>query len=285
MGKFKRFIYLFFLAFIILVPSKTLAADIHGLELKAVVCDKDKYTSDVATTNAVSCYKDYKSGLLDTYIKENGDKIDKGTLVIVVLSYTYGGTTEVTAINSALSYDPDIWVPLKNGSTFLSQKNTSAFPQEGDIFEEASWSNQFTLDEDASEVVVSIYENSGYHIAFNETVELGYFFMTVSDDAPDGADAEINFNTNGGNTFMSNGDGDKLEFITENISFEIPGESVSTDASLGSLKVSNSDTIYPLSPDFVVGSVRTVSCTPWRNRKISGDLTRNPCTKFRFRRK
>ena len=68
-------ILILFLILVFITPSKVMAANEHGLELKAVVCDKDKYNDSDPVNNYIGCYDDYKAGLLDSYVKNNGDEI------------------------------------------------------------------------------------------------------------------------------------------------------------------------------------------------------------------
>lgn len=242
-----------FLILMIVTPSKVMAANEHGLELKAVVCDKDKYNDSDPVNNYIGCYDDYKAGLLDSYVKNNGDEIEPGTIIMNVVTYKYNGVSEVTGINAALAYDPTIWSPIFYDETFVSFDNIDALPA-GNKIQKASWENQLELDTDTNEVIVFINEGSKYHIALTKDTEIGYFFMTVNDDAPGGSNADIKFNTSDGNVDVVNGNGDSLEYTTTDITFNIPGEEISHDATLGTLTVTNGSTTYQSSPTFVAGS-------------------------------
>lgn len=246
-------IFMMILAFVLVIPFAANAAADHGLELKAVVCDPELYNDSDPVNNYINCYTDYQSGLLDGYVKNNGDEIEPGTLVMAVASYKYGGVTEVTGINAALQYDPTVWTPVIYDDTFVSFDNLDAFPK-GNALKKASWENYVNLDSSANEVIIYANEGSKYHIAIDSDIEIGYFFMTVNEDAPGGSNADINFNTSNGNTFIADGNGDSLAYDTTDITFSVPGDSISKDASLGSLSVSNSDTTYTISPNFVAGS-------------------------------
>lgn len=249
-----------FLVLLVVIPSKAMANTEHGLELKAVVCDKDKYNDSDPVNNYIGCYNDYKAGLLDSYVKNNGDEIEPGTIVMNVVTYKYNGVSEATGINAALVYDPTIWSPIFYDETFVSFDNIEALPG-GNALKKASWENYVMLDTNVNEVIVYINEGSKNHIALSQDTEIGYFFMTINDDAPGGSNADIKFNTNNGNVYVSNGNGDSLEYTTTDITFNIPGESLSHDASLGTLTVTNGSTTYPLSPAFVPGSVDNKSYT------------------------
>lgn len=246
-------ILILFLILVIITPSKVMAANEHGLELKAVVCDKDKYNDSDPVNNYIGCYDDYKAGLLDSYVKNNGDEIEPGTIVMNVVTYKYNGVSEVTGINAALTYDPTIWSPIIYDETFVSFDNTDALPS-GNALKKASWENYVTLDTNTNEVIVYINEGSKYHIALSQDTEIGYFFMTVNNDAPGGSNADIKFNTKGGNVDVVNGSGDSLEYTTTDITFNIPGEEISHDATLGTLSVTNGSTTYQSNPSFTAGS-------------------------------
>lgn len=246
-------ILILFLILVVITPSKVMAANEHGLELKAVVCDKDKYNDSDPVNNYIGCYDDYKAGLLDSYVKNNGDEIEPGTIVMNVVTYKYNGVSEVTGINAALAYDPTIWSPIFYDETFVSFDNASALPA-GNALKKASWENYVTLDTNTNEVIVYINEGSKYHIALSKDTEIGYFFMTVNNDAPGGSNADIKFNTNGGNVDVVNGSGDSLEYTTTDITFNIPGEEISHDATLGTLTVTNGSTTYQSNPSFTAGS-------------------------------
>ena len=187
-------ILILFLILVIITPSKVMAANEHGLELKAVVCDKDKYNDSDPVNNYIGCYDDYKAGLLDSYVKNNGDEIEPGTIVMNVVTYKYNGVSEVTGINAALTYDPTIWSPVFYDETFVSFDNIDALPS-GNALKKASWENYVTLDTNTNEVIVYINEGSKYHIALSQDTEIGYFFMTVNNDAPGGSNADIKFIT------------------------------------------------------------------------------------------
>ena len=246
-------ILILFLILVFITPSKVMAANEHGLELKAVVCDKDKYNDSDPVNNYIGCYDDYKAGLLDSYVKNNGDEIEPGTIVMNVVTYKYNGVSEVTGINAALAYDPTIWSPIFYDETFVSFDNASALPA-GNALKKASWENYVTLDTNTNEVIVYINEGSKYHIALSQDTEIGYFFMTVNNDAPGGSNADIKFNTKGGNVDVVNGSGDSLEYTTTDITFNIPGEEISHDATLGTLTVTNGSTTYQSNPSFTAGS-------------------------------
>lgn len=246
-------ILILFLILVVVAPSKVMAANEHGLELKAVVCDKDKYNDSDPVNNYIGCYDDYKAGLLDSYVKNNGDEIEPGTIVMNVVTYKYNGVSEVTGINAALAYDPTIWSPVFYDETFVSFDNISALPA-GNALKKASWENYVELDTNVNEVIVYINEGSKNHIALSQDTEIGYFFMKVNEDAPGGSNADIKFNTSGGNVDVVNGSGDSLEYTTTDITFNIPGEEISHDATLGTLTVTNGSTNYQSNPSFVAGS-------------------------------
>ncbi|MBO5475267.1 MAG: cadherin-like beta sandwich domain-containing protein [Bacilli bacterium] len=248
-------ILFFVITIIFAIPLSVNAAGEHGLSTKAVVCDSSIYNSSDYEENAANCYGDYIEGNLNTYIKENGTVIDPGTFVMIVVEYHLGAESEVTGINATLQFDNNVWTPLTDSTgEFLGLDNAESFPQ-GTKLKKAQWNSYVTLDDSTGNIIVYVDEASTYKYTLDDDYEIGYFFMTVNSDVPAG-NVDITFKKdNIGGTKVVDGDGNRLDYVTDDISFTIPGEATSHDASLGSLSITNSDTAYILDPSFTAGSV------------------------------
>lgn len=245
------------ITFIFIIDSPMVfAAGEHELGIKAVVCDPERYNNSVQSTNAKNCYNDYKKGLLDSYIKTNGTDIDAGTFVMIVVDYKLGAQAEVGGINAVITYDTSIWEPLLNASTgkLLSLTNKDSLPG-GDGWDDPAWDLAMSYDSSTDDIILYLAENNRTFY-LDQNIELGYFFMTIKDDAPSGP-ANIYFGTGNGDVKVTTPQGDSLEYITSDVSFNIPGEELSHDATLGSLTVNNGDTTYPSNPTFTAGSSQT----------------------------
>ena len=248
----KKIIFGFILMFVLTFDTNAYALS-HGLNLKAVVCDPTVYNDSDNDVNLDNCYEDYKSGTLDSYIKNNNDEIQPGTVVIIVASYKMGDVSEVIGINSAITYDSSIWSPVYySDDSFAAYNNINDLPK-GTSRKPASWSNYVNLDTSTSQIIVYAKEGSQYHYSLKGDTEIGYFFMKINDSAPSGT-AELKFDTTNGRTTISDGNGKKLNYETDDISFVVPGEEISHDATLGTLTVTNGSTTYQSNPSFTAGS-------------------------------
>ena len=248
----KKIIFGFILVFVLTFNVNAYALS-HGLNLKAVVCDPTVYNDSDNDVNLDNCYEDFKDGVLDSYIKNNNDEIQPGTVVIIVASYKMGDASEVIGINSAITYDSSIWSPVYySDDSFAAYNNINELPK-GTSRKPASWSNYVNLDTSTSQIIVYAKEGSQYHYSLNGDTEIGYFFMKINESAPSGT-ADLKFDTTNGRTTISDGNGKKLDYETDDISFVVPGEEISHDATLGTLTVANGDTFYQSSPSFAAGS-------------------------------
>lgn len=252
----RRNIFIIFLFACSFIFADNVFAASHKLELSAVICDAELYNDETALNNYNACYNDYKDGLLDSYMLTNDSEINAGTMIMVIMTYRIGDVAEVTGINTSVVIDPSIWeVGVNAKGNFFSKKDADQFTQENEDGYTASWFNQLNLstnDEGMNLVTFVVDEQSGDGVAQETDAELGYFFLTLSDSAS--GDVSLNFSTAGGDNAMSDANADEVAFTTSDLTLTVPGESLSHDASLGTLSVSNSETVYSLSPSFVAGS-------------------------------
>ena len=195
--KIQKLFFLLMIVFVFIINSNVYAAGEHELGIKAVVCDTERYNNSNQSTNAKNCYNDYKKGLLDSYIKTNGTDIEAGTFVMIVVDYKLGSQAEVGGINAAITYDTNIWEPLLNSSTgkILSLTNKNSLPA-GDDWEAPAWDLAMSYDSSTNYIILYLAENNRTFY-LDSDVELGYFFMTIKDDAPSGP-ANIKFSTKSG---------------------------------------------------------------------------------------
>ena len=83
------------------------AADKHGLSYRAIKCPISTYESAGNTGDDLywACFDDYVAGNLDTYMISSGDNIDPGTVVLLIVDYTLGASSEVVALNTFINYN------------------------------------------------------------------------------------------------------------------------------------------------------------------------------------
>lgn len=251
-----RNIFIIFLLLCSFVLADNVSAASHKLEISAVICDSELYNDETALNNYNACYDDYKAGLLDSYMLTDDSEINAGTMIMAIVTYRVGDVAEVTGINTNVVIDPSIWeIGVNAKGNFFSKKDASQFTEENEDGYTSSWFNQLNLSTNSDGmnlVTIVIDEQSGDGVAQETDAEIGYFFLTLSDSAS--GDVSLKFSTAGGDNDMSDVDANSVPFTLSELNLTIPGESLSHDASLGSLSVSNSETVYSLSPSFVAGS-------------------------------
>lgn len=240
---YKKFWCLFAFVFILL-PYSVKADTPHELNLKMVKCDDSSYNNLASYDDYENCYNDYLEGLLDTYIVNSGDEIDPGTTLMFILNYVPGSPQVITSINSRLLIDTDVWTPAEDSEEGFIYFETESWPKRSNYT--TDWNYNST-----SGVIGGSFVDSKNKPLTEET-ELVYFFMKLNDAASD--TANVDFSKQGGRQDVTDFDGTQYEVNTTDVSFEVTGASLSHDASLGSLSVSNSDTTYTLSPSFTSGS-------------------------------
>lgn len=252
----RRNIFIIFLLFCSFVLADNVSAASHKLEISAVICDSEKYNDETALNNYNACYNDYKDGLLDSYMLTDESEINAGTMIMAIVTYRVGDVAEVTGINTNVVIDPSIWeIGVNAKGSFFSKKDATQFTEENEDGYTSSWFNQLNLStnsEGMNLITIVIDEQSGDGVAQETDAELGYFFLTLSDSAS--GDVSLKFSTAGGDNDMSDVDANSVPFTLSELNLTVPGESLSHDASLGTLSVSNSETVYSLSPNFVAGS-------------------------------
>jgi len=82
--------YLVFIVGLFCFPMYANAATEHGFSLIGVKCPMDNYADLDGDDKYYQCMDDYLDGLLDTYVIENSDNVDPGTIVMIELQYTPG---------------------------------------------------------------------------------------------------------------------------------------------------------------------------------------------------
>lgn len=239
----RSFLYALMLFVFVVLPFEVKADTPHELNLKMVKCDDSLYNGLASYDDYENCYYDYLDGALDTYVVNSGDEIDPGTTLMFILNYVPGSPQVITSINSRLLIDTAVWTPGEDTDGFI-------------YFETESWPSRsnYTTDwnyNSESGVIGGSFVDSKNKPLTEET-ELVYFFMKLNDAASD--TAHVEFSQEGGRQDVTDFDGVQYEVTTTDISFEVTGASLSHDASLGTLSITNSDTTYPISPTFTAGS-------------------------------
>ena len=236
--------YVLIMMVIAFLPNVVKADTPHNFNLKMVKCDSDNYNGLTTYDDYESCQLDYLDGLLDTYNVNSGDEIDPGTTLMFILNYVPGSPEVITSLQARLNIDTDVWIPAEDADEFI-------------YFESDQWPNRskYTTDWNYNSTLGII---GGSFIdskdkPLTEETELVYFFMKLDDAATDTVGVE--FSKEGGRQDVADVDGTQYEILTTDVTLDVAGDSLSKDASLGTLSVSNSTTNYILTPTFVAGSV------------------------------
>ena len=126
-----KFFFLIFVMFLFGLPNVVFAADKHGLSYRAIKCPISNYENAGQSGDDLywSCFDDYVAGNLDTYMVSNGDNIDPGTVILLIIDYTLGSSSEVVAVNTFINYNSSYWTPIYDSTGALfSYYDDSLFP-------------------------------------------------------------------------------------------------------------------------------------------------------------
>lgn len=249
--KYFKYICSLFILFITICFTNAKADTAHNLNIKMIKCDESKYNSFATQNDYKSCYNDYVSGKLSSYVINTGDEVDTGTVILTILNYTPGSPQVITSINTRLNIDTDVLTPIVKTNGSLLYYQTTYWP------EDSNYSTSFNYNSTSGIIGGSFVDSED--VPLTEETELLYFFLKINDSAT--GTIPIEFSKKPGDNDMTDFDGNQYEFTTTDANVKIPGESLSHDASLGTLTVTNGSTTYPLSPEFVSGSVDNKSYT------------------------
>ena len=251
--------YCFFLLMLCIISfiGVAHAADKHGLSYRAVKCPISTYEEEGNTGDDLywACFDDYVDGNLDTYMISSGDNIDPGTVVLLIIDYTLGATSEVVAINSFINYNSNYWTPIyKTSGSLFSYFDDSLFP--APRRENTGWSTEMYVKSQGNISVIS--EDTKNYLSLDDNIELGYVFLKLNETVSAGQSVTLSFGTAGAK--MSDKDKNSLEYTTTDMTLSVYG-SESQDASLKTLTVSNGSTYYTLDPIFTPGDVTNSTYT------------------------
>lgn len=249
--KYFKYICSFFILFITICFTNAKADTAHNLNIKMIKCDGSKYNSFATQRDYKSCYNDYVSGKLSSYVINTGDEVDTGTVILTILNYTPGSPKVITSINTRINIDTDVLTPIVKANGSLLYYQTTYWP------EDSNYSTSFNYNSTSGIIGGSFVDSED--VPLTAETELLYFFLKINDSAT--GTIPIEFSKKPGDNDMTDFDGNQYEFTTTDANVKIPGESLSHDASLGTLTVTNGSTTYPLSPAFVSGSVDNKSYT------------------------
>ena len=249
--KYFKYICSFFILFITICFTNAKADTAHNLNIKMIKCDGSKYNSFATQRDYKSCYNDYVSGKLSSYVINTGDEVDTGTVILTILNYTPGSPKVITSINTRINIDTDVLTPIVKANGSLLYYQTTYWP------EDSNYSTSFNYNSTSGIIGGSFVDSED--VPLTAETELLYFFLKINDSAT--GTIPIEFSKKPGDNDMTDFDGNQYEFTTTDTNVKIPGESLSHDASLGTLTVTNGSTTYPLSPAFVSGSVDNKSYT------------------------
>lgn len=251
---FKNIKYYFFVLLILIIFSSTnniYAAEKHGLSYRAIKCPISTYEAQGNTGDDIywACFDDFVSGNLDTYMISNEDNIDPGTVVLLIIDYTLGPTSEVVAINTYINYNSNYWTPIYESTGVLfNYFDRSLFPKP--TRKDSTWSTEMNVKAEGNISVIS--EDTTNYLPLSNDVELGYVFLKLNDNVSAGQSVSLSFGTAGAK--MSDKSKNSLEYTTDNMNLSVYG-SESQDASLKTLNIKNGNINYPLTPTLIPGDI------------------------------
>ena len=246
-----KFFFLIFVMFLFGLPNVVFAADKHGLSYRAIKCPISNYENAGQSGDDLywSCFDDYVAGNLDTYMVSNGDNIDPGTVILLIIDYTLGSSSEVVAVNTFINYNSSYWTPIYDSTGALfSYYDDSLFP--APTRKNTGWVTEMSV-KTAGTISLLSSDITNY-LPLKSDIELGYTFLKLNDNVSAGQSVILSFGTEGAK--MSNASAKSLEYTTSDMNLSVYG-SQSQDASLKSLTVSNGSIDYPIDPIFIPGDV------------------------------
>ena len=252
-------LYCLFLLIVFMVSFMGVAhaADKHGLSYRAVKCPISTYETAGNTGDDLywACIDDYLAGNLDTYMIGSGDNIDPGTVVLLIIDYTLGSTSEVVALNTYLNYNSNYWTPIYDSKGVLFYHyDDSLFP--APTRKKTGWVTEMSV-KSAGNISMLSNDITNY-LALKSDIELGYVFLKLNETVAAGQSVTLSFDTAGAK--MSDKSENPLEYTTTDMTLSVYG-SESQDASLKTLTVSNGSTYYALDPIFTPGDVTNSTYT------------------------
>lgn len=209
------------------------------------------------STSIATFAKNIAKGKANSYLIGSDTKVAEGDLIVVAIKFTpatYQGVYPQTVVDT-VTYNTDYFETVKKTNKFYSYTITEQLPYYYDEDEErnvANYDNTLT-NQNAGAVVQQIYAKSGVTDRIDKTAYLGFFVLNTI-NAPSGGQATIGFNdatpTNMVLSGPVSGVETKFPYKKTDTVLNFAGESSSTDATLSSLSVKNSDNTvtYPLTP-------------------------------------
>lgn len=239
--------YVLLMMTMVFLPNVVKADTPHNFNLKMVKCNADDYNGLATWDDYADCQYDYLEGNLDTYIVNPGDEIDPGTTLMFILNYVPGSPQVITSLQARLEIDTDIWTPAVDSEEGFVYIESEQWPRNSNYV--ADWNYNSNL----GVIGGSFMDYKATPKPITQETEIVYFFMKVNDAAT--GTIGVEFSKAGGTQEVADAESTQYELITTDVTFEVAGDSLSKDASLGSLTVSNSTTNYTLAPTFSAGSV------------------------------
>jgi len=237
--------------FLLGVSNNVFAANKHGLSYRAIKCPISTYESSGITGDDLywACFDDYVAGDLDTYMISSGDNIDPGTVVLLIVDYSLGASSEVVALNTFINYNSNYWTPIHDSTgTLFYYYDDSLFP--APTRKNTGWVTEMSV-KTAGTISLLSSDITNY-LPLKSDIELGYVFLKLNESVSAGQSVTLSFGTEGAK--MSDSSAKSLEYTTEDMNLSVYG-SESQDASLKTLTVSNGIVNYPLDPTFTPGDV------------------------------
>ena len=199
--KYFKYICSFFILFITICFTNAKADTAHNLNIKMIKCDGSKYNSFATQRDYKSCYNDYVSGKLSSYVINTGDEVDTGTVILTILNYTPGSPKVITSINTRLNIDTDVLTPIVKANGSLLYYQTTYWP------EDSNYSTSFNYNSTSGIIGGSFVDSED--VPLTAETELLYFFLKINDSAT--GTIPIEFSKKPGDNDMTDFDGNQYE--------------------------------------------------------------------------
>lgn len=197
--KYFKYICSLFILFITICFTNAKADTAHNLNIKMIKCDESKYNSFATQNDYKSCYNDYVSGKLSSYVINTGDEVDTGTVILTILNYTPGSPQVITSINTRLNIDTDVLTPIVKTNGSLLYYQTTYWP------EDSNYSTSFNYNSTSGIIGGSFVDSED--VPLTEETELLYFFLKINDSAT--GTIPIEFSKKPGDNDMTDFDGNQ----------------------------------------------------------------------------
>lgn len=254
----KKFISLLMvIAITFFVGINVAEASTNSLGLRAVKCQIDKNNLK-GEEDLDDCWYDYLDGNLDSYIVGSDGIVDPGTTVMFIVDYSLlSGAGDIVGYNYSIYYDTNLWNP--GGSSYSDdiyyQFDVMSYP--GSTVDKRGNRKTYWTSEGGftpGKIMLSGFDDNSSSHPITENFELGYFFLTLKDDATSGTTTSLAFGNPKTETSFSNASKVNQPITLTDYSITVSGEAgQSKDGTLKELKAMGNSIDY-LNGKFVPSS-------------------------------